>query len=698
MNPVKKITRPAILAAGIASLLSLALVSAAPAAVTYIGEAIIPGNGTDQSGLDGSILEDGVSPNNALNGFGSGFAWAGGNTFYGLGDRGPNKVAYTPTAANGYLNGVSVDNTTSYPNRYQQFSINLTPVGSPDGNGHYASYTVNVTNVGTTLLKNAQGVQYLGISTAFSTNPAVENHRLDSEAIRVAPDGSTWVSDEYGPYILHFNKQGQEIGRLPLPAGWQVANQSQTALPTSGFEGPTNTTPFSTTGEAVPVNYTGRTTNRGMEGLAITPDGKTLVGMMQSSLIQDGGLLGSSCRIVVYDLTNQSAAPKQYLYYIDSASTPISELLAVNNHQFLVDERNSSAGTNGIKKLYMFDLNQATPPTDLTNTSYSGTTATNGLLQAQATSAAGNTGAYTNGTPPPGVTPLAKTLFANIGSILNTANTNAIAATGTGIFSNSNGGGAQLPDKIEGYAWGPDLPDGRHLLLATNDNDFTQPGGAAGAGYPNYIWAFAVDPSDVPGFQQQTFDDQPALNSIDHIVVIYQENWSFDGLYGSFPGANGIGNATAASLGQIDRLTGGALSGETGTFNFNRISQTGNTPNLPLVQASNANSNPGTLNTPPQPLGSATGTSASNPTIVDTRFLTNPADPNSALNVNTLQPYSLSTDLDPTKLTGDIVHRYWHEQFQIAGAGNNGTDFVTQSSGSDVNAGFVTWSDNPGLC
>ncbi len=43
------------------------------------------------------------------------------------------------------------------------------------------------------------------------------------------------------------------------------------------------------------------------------------------------------------------------------------------------------------------------------------------------------------------------------------------------------------------------------MLLATNDNDFVQPGGAAGTGYPNYIWAFAVDPSDVPDFQQQSF-------------------------------------------------------------------------------------------------------------------------------------------------------------------------------------------------
>ena len=36
-------------------------------------------------------------------------------------------------------------------------------------------------------------------------------------------------------------------------------------------------------------NTSGSVANKGMEGLAITPDGKTLVGVMQSPLLQDGG-------------------------------------------------------------------------------------------------------------------------------------------------------------------------------------------------------------------------------------------------------------------------------------------------------------------------------------------------------------------------------------------------------------------------
>jgi phospholipase C len=44
-----------------------------------------------------------------------------------------------------------------------------------------------------------------------------------------------------------------------------------------------------------------------------------------------------------------------------------------------------------------------------------------------------------------------------------------------------------------------------------------------------------------------------ALDRIEHVVVIYAENRSFDNLYGLFPGANGVSNATPAQYTQVDR-------------------------------------------------------------------------------------------------------------------------------------------------
>lgn len=115
------------------------------------------------------------------------------------------------------------------------------------------------------------------------------------------------------------------------------------------------------------------------------------------------------------------------------------------------------------------------------------------------------------------------------------------------------------------------------------------------------------------------------LSSIHHIVVIYQENWSFDALYGRFPNANGY--APGQTVAQY------AWNG-------------------PALQ--NA----------PQPLDYS-----GNP---DRRF---PA-------TLPLQTYLASKYVPDFEKTGDIVHRFYHEQYQI--------DHGRMDK-------FVDYSDNGGL-
>src|SRR6516225_3825342 len=162
--------------------------------------------------------------------------------------------------------------------------------------------------------------------------------------------------------------------------------------------------------------------------------------------------------------------------------------------------------------------------------------------------------------------------------------------------------------------------------------------------------AFVALPFLISTYVLGQVQPDPKLSRIKHIVVVYQENWSFDSLYGLCPGANGLANSSATSLNQTDR------------FDHPLSAQTG----LPfdLVSGSVA------LTTPPQPINNNL-----KPAVVDTRF-------NSGL--NTLLPYNVLTNsaLQPNDTTGDIVHRFWHEQSQID---HGAMDW------------FVTWSDNPGL-
>jgi Esterase-like activity of phytase len=58
--------------------------------------------------------------------------------------------------------------------------------------------------------------------------------------------------------------------------------------------------------------------------------------------------------------------------------------------------------------------------------------------------------------------------------------------------------GPELPAKFEGLAFGPDLADGRHLLLISTDNDFRPR-------EPSRLFAFAIDPTALPGYEPQQF-------------------------------------------------------------------------------------------------------------------------------------------------------------------------------------------------
>ena len=57
-------------------------------------------------------------------------------------------------------------------------------------------------------------------------------------------------------------------------------------------------------------------------------------------------------------------------------------------------------------------------------------------------------------------------------------------------------------------------------------------------------------PADGNSAPAQPADTDP-LAKIGHIVVIFEENRSFDNFFGKFPGANGLANASETAI-QID--------------------------------------------------------------------------------------------------------------------------------------------------
>jgi hypothetical protein len=180
---------------------------------------------------------------------------------------------------------------------------------------------------------------------------------LDSRAGRA---GSGWVSDEYGPYIYHFNASKQIDGLLHLP---------EALVPHS----PAGTTNFLAD---PPTN--GRRINQGMEGLAQSPTGNRLFGLLQSATIQDSGPGNqgrSNTRLLVYDVSQSDAPVAQYVIQLpridDNGGTAAvnrtgaqSSILALNDHQLLILSRDGNgrgaSGSPVFKSILLAELNGAT--------------------------------------------------------------------------------------------------------------------------------------------------------------------------------------------------------------------------------------------------------------------------------------------------------------------------------------------------
>jgi Esterase-like activity of phytase len=473
-------TARALLFAGALALFATALSQAQTLPLIAVGtlDGSRAGSGADLSGLHYN-LENGV-PANALGGFGSALAYASGDTFLALPDRGPNATEF----------GDAIDNTASYVNRFHTITMHL----EPNRTGAGLPFTLTPEMRATTLLWSLTPLVYgtgngLGVG---SGRPPINNFlqhyftgrsdnfdpdhnsgnpndaRLDSEGMRVSNDGWwVFISDEYGPYVYQFSRlSGLRVRSFKLPETFYVTDLQPVGS------------------DEISDNTSGRVANKGMEGLAITPDGRTLAGIMQNSLIQDGGSKGKLLRIVTIDIAS-GRVTHQFGYLLTTGSG-VSEICALNNHEFLVDERDGTGreantppgdSTNAkVKQLFKIDLSNAVDISGLDDGSMT-------LSEAIASA-------------------VPKTLFLDVVQSLTAA------SLGANAFALD-----EIPSKIEGVAFGPDVRQGNktlHTLWIANDNDFVLDVNDVNGNpilNPNQIFVFAFTDADLGGskFVPQNF-------------------------------------------------------------------------------------------------------------------------------------------------------------------------------------------------
>jgi len=286
--------------------------------------------------------------------------------------------AYTGTLFGQPDRGYNLAGTTNYVSRINRIAVTFRPAFA----GATTQTQVGLVLSDTIRLTEADGTPFTsldptpagtGTRPGLPAMPQAFNGRLslDPEGIVVNADGTFWVSDEYGPYVFRFAADGKLQAAIRPPEALIPKRNGADSF-ASNNPGPGQPVP-------APANpATGRQNNQGLEGLSISPDGKTLFALLQSATRQDGGTGGTGprrfTRLLAYDLTVPGTPTLRAEYVLalptyligTAARVPAqSELLAINNTQFLVLARDGNGrGTDSATSLYravlVYDITGAT--------------------------------------------------------------------------------------------------------------------------------------------------------------------------------------------------------------------------------------------------------------------------------------------------------------------------------------------------
>lgn len=169
--------------------------------------------------------------------------------------------------------------------------------------------------------------------------PLVRSDRLltggdiDPESLQRDHRGDLWVGDEFGPWLLHFDPKGRLLeAPISLPDG--LISPNNPALPST-----------------VTPNVLG---SRGIEAMAITPNGKSLIIVMEGAIVGDADL---SRRVYRYDIRKERFT-RLADYVVDSTSARfVSDAQALSDDRLVLIERDGGRGATAVARpVYAVDL------------------------------------------------------------------------------------------------------------------------------------------------------------------------------------------------------------------------------------------------------------------------------------------------------------------------------------------------------
>ncbi|WPB85432.1 esterase-like activity of phytase family protein [Sediminicoccus rosea] len=159
---------------------------------------------------------------------------------------------------------------------------------------------------------------------------------FDLESIQPLPDGSFMLGEEFGPFLLRFDA----AGRLMAVVETQMDGQ-----PLRSPDHPA---------QVIPANPTAGVPHRvrrsgGYEGMAMTPDGRTLWALLEQPLFAAGSNQpeGAFLRLIEFDVGRMAWTGRNLRYRLEPGATAIGDFNMIDERRALVIERDNGEGDPG---------------------------------------------------------------------------------------------------------------------------------------------------------------------------------------------------------------------------------------------------------------------------------------------------------------------------------------------------------------
>ncbi|HEV2928189.1 MAG TPA: esterase-like activity of phytase family protein, partial [Propionibacteriaceae bacterium] len=178
---------------------------------------------------------------------------------------------------------------------------------------------------------------------------------FDPESIRRAPDGTYWVGDEFGPFLLHFSAGGVLLEApvpFPVPRRLRAYGGGQDEV-----RSPDNPAFFGLPDDAARVAAANLPRSRGIEGMALSSDGRTLYPSLEGALVADPN---QNRRVLyAYDLAKRRFRSWTADYFTDAPANAIGDLTAASRAVLLLIERDNLQGAEAAtKRIYELEIDR----------------------------------------------------------------------------------------------------------------------------------------------------------------------------------------------------------------------------------------------------------------------------------------------------------------------------------------------------